>query len=201
MTILAFPSVNPSSIPKWALVSNTQSFTSPFYLTVHTLEQAGARWMATLKFVNLSEDEAREMAGFLVRLAGQAGRFYLHDHSLPSPRGVGTGTPLVKGASQTGRSLITDGWTTSVTGILKVGDYIGVNGELKMIAVEADSDSGGNATLSIEPPLRSSPADDSSVIITEPKATMMLIDDKQAGWPVLWPNRYNFNITAIEAFT
>lgn len=99
--------------------------------------------------------------------------------------GVATGTPLVDGASQNvtyaaskntwTQSLVTNGWTNSVTGILKQGDVItlaGVNavnpvpgpgstgkedlGYLQQFTVMADADSGaatGPATLTIRPPI------------------------------------------------
>lgn len=88
--------------------------------------------------------------------------------------GVATGTPLVNGASQTGASLVTDGWTNSTTGILLDGDQFtiaGVNsvnpvskadtGQLQVFTVTADADSGattGPATLSITPSITTSGA-------------------------------------------
>lgn len=81
--------------------------------------------------------------------------------------GVATGTPLVNGASQTGNSLATDGWTNSITGILLKGDVFTIagvqsvnpvsrkaTGVLQDFVVTADADSGastGPATLSIQP--------------------------------------------------
>lgn len=93
--------------------------------------------------------------------------------------GVATGTPLVNGASQdttyaltkdtNTQSLITDGWTNSITGILKAGDVFTVAGVfavnpvtkatlgfLKQFVVTADANSGattGPATLTISPPM------------------------------------------------
>lgn len=76
------------------------------------------------------------------------------------------GTPLSNGVDQTGASIITDGWTASVTGLLKAGDVItfaGVyeinpqtyesTGRLQQFVVTADvnSDAGGNATIPISP--------------------------------------------------
>ena len=98
--------------------------------------------------------------------------------------GVATGTPRVNGASQdvtyatvkdTGtQSLITDGWTNSVTGILKKGDVFTIAGVyavnpvskatlpfLRQFVVMADADSGastGPATLTISPPMITSGA-------------------------------------------
>ena len=42
--------------------------------------------------------------------------------------GVGTGTPLVNGATQSGGTLVTDGWTASTTGILKAGNVFTIAG-------------------------------------------------------------------------
>jgi hypothetical protein len=100
--------------------------------------------------------------------------------------GTATGTPRVNGASQnvtyanaTGsnwsQSLVTDGWTNSVTGILKAGDVFtiagvkavnpvpgeGTTGKIAMsydqqFTVLADANSGastGPATLTISPPI------------------------------------------------
>ncbi|MGI9297835.1 MAG: P22 phage major capsid protein family protein [Gammaproteobacteria bacterium] len=83
------------------------------------------------------------------------------------------GTPLVNGASQTGSSLITDGWTAAAAVRLNRGDVItlaGVNavnprskqdtGQLRQFVVtaQASSDGSGNATLSIDPPITTSGA-------------------------------------------
>ena len=200
MTTLTFPSsVSPSSI-EWGLKSNTQSFTSPLNSSTQTLELPGARWYATLNFTNLNAEKGRILYAFLAQLRGSSGRFYLYDAAFSTPRGVGTGTPLVKGASQTGTSLDTDGWTTSTTGILLAGDYIEVNGELKLVVADVDSDGSGNATLTIEPPLRSSPGDNDPITVTNPKATMMLIDDNQNKRSSSSIYSNNFSISCIEAF-
>ena len=80
--------------------------------------------------------------------------------------GAVTGSGLVKGASQSGASILTDDWTASTTGILKKGDKINfttvyaVNpitgatlGWLRTFTVTADvdSDSNGDATVPISP--------------------------------------------------
>lgn len=93
------------------------------------------------------------------------------------------GTPLINGASQNvvytavkdnyQQSLVTDGWTASVTGLLLKGDRFtiaGVNsvnpktrkdtGQLQQFVVKADvdSDGSGNATLTVSPPMITSGA-------------------------------------------
>ena len=81
------------------------------------------------------------------------------------------GTPLVNGASQTGSSLITDGWTAAAAARLKKGDVFTIGGTTPVYAVnpvsknstgvlqqfvvtaDVSSDGTGNATIAIYPPL------------------------------------------------
>lgn len=82
--------------------------------------------------------------------------------------GAATGSGLVKGANQSGASIITDDWTVSTVGILKNGDKLNfpgcyaVNtvtgaqlGFLRTFTVTADQDSdgAGECTVPIDPPI------------------------------------------------
>jgi hypothetical protein len=84
--------------------------------------------------------------------------------------GVGTGTPLVAGASQTGSSIDTDGWTISQTGILKAGDAVQFAGikTVYEITADCDSDGSGDASLPINPSILvgSSPGDNAAITVT-----------------------------------
>lgn len=117
-------------------------------------------------------------------------------------KGTATGTPLVNGGAQnvtyasltSGSSfwqsnLITDGWTISITGILKAGDVFTIagvfavnpiskesTGALQQFTVISDvnSDGTGNATLAVSPPIISSgvhqtvsaaPADNAAITV------------------------------------
>jgi len=201
MTTFAFPSgISPSNMT-WSLRSNTQVFTSPTTGVSQTAEAPGAAWSVQMVFRPLTEDDARTLIAFLVGLRGMANRLTLHDHSLTAPRGIATGTPLVKGAAQTGGTINTDGWTINATGILKAGDWVGIGGELKMIRADVNSDASGNAALLVEPPQRSSPADNSAIITASPTAAFMLADDGQAGWNVTAARSYGLTVNAVEALT
>jgi hypothetical protein len=99
---------------------------------------------------------------------------YMDQNIVSHTKGTATGTPLVNGAGQTGSSLVTDGWTSSITGILKVGDVFtiaGVNainpvsrqstGALQQFTVmtsDVNSDGSGNATVTISPAITTSGA-------------------------------------------
>lgn len=121
---------------------------------------------------------------FLASLRGITGTFLFGDPIKTSVRGIGTGTPLVKGASQTGKELITDGWTTSQTGILLAGDYIqigtGTSTRLHRLTQDANSDGSGNATLDIFPRLREAPADNAVITLTNCKGTFRLASNEQS---------------------
>ncbi len=193
-----FPSIRPSS-SKWGLVTNTQRHISSLSRQTQVLELPGAKWEATLQFNQLNVAEGRQILAFLASLRGSVNTFNLHDHSLELPRGVGTGTPLVNGASQSGNTLITDGWTVSQTGILLTGDLFQVGTELKIITSDVNSDGSGNATLAFESPLRASPANNDPLTVNSPKALMMLKDDKQAVVSLSSPTFHTLKLTCIEA--
>jgi len=104
------------------------------------------------------------------------------------------GTPLVNGASQTGASLITDGWTATTT-TLNVGDVFTIanvntvnpqtrqsTGKLQNFVVTAVSttDGSGNSTISISPSITpsgafqnvtASPADNAAITVVSGAST------------------------------
>lgn len=180
MATYAFPDIAPERLD-WHLEVNQQVFRSPLTGAQQVVELTGAAWVIAATFGSLKQAEAATLGAFIARLRGSVNTFTWHHRGHPTPRGVGTGTPLVAGASQTGASLTTDGWTPSQTGILLAGDFFAVNGELKRLVTDADSDGAGAATLTFEPPLRASPADDAAITVTQPTATFRLLDARQGG--------------------
>ncbi len=204
MAILSMPSTKFQAC-RFVLVGNTQTFRSPLDQSIQTLELTGSRWMASFALPPMPRVDAAAWLAFLTRLNGMAGRFYAGDPSGKTPQGVATGSPLVNGASQTGTSLITDGWTVSVTGILKAGDYIAYdvpsgNRQLHMVVVDANSDGGGNATLIVTPPIRESPANNAVIIKSATTCVMMLSTDDAAAWDVDTALIYGIRFSGEEAF-
>lgn len=203
MTTYAIPE-NSFLQTSFGLQSNTQSFTSPLSNNTQVLELTGARWTATYEVANKTAADAGIWLAWLTQLRGQANTFYAYDPQRTTQYGAATGTPLVNGASQTGNSLVTDGWNTSVTGILKAGDMIAFDTtdgrELKMITADVNSDGSGNATLSIEPSIRVSPANDATVIVSSPTCVMALVDDGQAQWKINGQGLYEISFSGIEQF-
>lgn len=198
MTILTWPVLTRAAprLVRWGLTSNTMPFSSPLSGAMQTVEMPGARWRCSFTMENLVEADAALLQALLVQLRGQANRLLLHNFARPTPRGTATGTPLVNGASQTGVSLITDGWTAGITA-LRTGDFFGVNGELKMVTADAVADGSGNATISFEPPLRSSPADNAAITTNKPLAIFML-SSPDSGWDTQPYRISNVPIDLIE---
>lgn len=196
MSVLTFPAVIPNAA-EFALEANTQQTRSELNGVVQTLALPGDRWTANLTFTNLQDPKARIMRAFLASLRGQAGRFYL---TPPAYRraGIGTGAPLVKGAGQTGSSIVTDGWTAGQTGVVCAGDYINIGTELKMVTADANSNGSGEATISFVPPIRTSPADNAAIVVTNPTVIMALTDGKQARWQAQPTPIYNLSLACEE---
>lgn len=143
---------------------------SPFTYEQQVYQHQGQRWKASITLPAMKRVQAEL---WIATLAGQLnsryGTFLAGDPDATAPQGIGTGTPLVNGASQTGNTLVTDGWTHSITGILLAGDYIqlgtGATARLHKVLVDANSDGSGNATFTIWPTLRYSPADNAAIVI------------------------------------
>lgn len=196
MSTLTFPAVIPS-VSEFALESNTQNTRSELDGTVQTLALPGDRWTASLTFTNLKDPQARLIRAFLGSLRGQAGRFYLTPPAYVRT-GIGTGTPLVKGAGQTGSTIVTDGWTAGQTGVVCAGDFFNIGTELKMATADANSNGTGEATISFTPPIRTSPADNSAIVVTDPTVIMALTDGKQARWQAQPTPIYNLTLACEE---
>lgn len=113
-----------------------------------------------------------------------------------SPNGAGGGTPLVNGASQSGASLATDGWTAGVTNVVRAGDVIRIAGlnPLYRVVEDASSNGSGQATLTINPPIPagSSPADNAA--ITRSGCTLRAFIAEKPAIPKAGPGQFLFGL-------
>lgn len=207
MTILTFPDLarGPTTV-SWRLMALTQSHTSPFDASVQTISFPGARWRGTVTWNRLPLARWRVLSAFIASLGGRAGRF-----TFGPPQGwrratsTIAGTVSVKGAAQTGTSLIVDGLPNSVV-VFEAGDWISwpdanSRPQLHQITAQATSNGSGEATLTLAPPMRSSPADNATVTWSAPLGVFMLVDDEQgeAVHDAGAPDRASISIDIIEA--
>lgn len=165
----------------FGLEAHTQTFTSPLTRNTQRLVLPGARWTAsyTIRRMHSREPLAAEWIAFFLQCGGMANAFDAHDPDRSNPRGTPSGTPLVKGAGQTGTTLLIDGCTPSVSGWLLPGDFFSAGGELKQITQPVDTDGSGEATLNFRPAFRTSPADNAAITVSGATCTMILADDMQ----------------------
>jgi hypothetical protein len=179
---IAMPTRPNFAAARFGLMTNTRTFASPENNSIQRVLLAGAYWTATYTLPTMNRDDAAQWQAFLMQLEGQVNSFDGFDPDARQPRGPATGTPLVKGAGQTGSTLNIDGCTASIVRWMRAGDYFSVNGELKMLTADATTNGSGETTLSFKPALRASPADNAPLTVRNCTVPMIMSDDSQAMW-------------------
>jgi hypothetical protein len=175
---------------------------SPFTGEQQTYQHQGQWWELEIGWGPLPAGIADDLCAAILSLSGRYGTFLFGDPMRATPRGIATGTPLVMGAAQTGQALITDGWTAGVTGILKAGDYLqlgtGSTARLHRVMQDANSNGSGQATFDIWPRLRSSPADNAAITVSNCKGVFRLAAN-DVGWMLEDVKTNGIVLPAIEA--
>lgn len=204
MTILTLPTLSRVAPENFTfeLQSNTHTFgAAPFSGEIQTIEYPGARWQGSFDWTDLNENDAALWQAFLVSLRGQAGRFSMYNLARQTLRRGTLGilaspavNPSITGITSSVR-FKADGFVPNVGIVLSAGDMVGINGELKMVMGDVGSNDTGEATFTVEPPMRVMPVTGTPVIVTQPTATCMLTEDK-VGWttkpPVLTDSSFQF---------
>ena len=149
--------------------------------------------------------EAEGVIAFLAKLNGREGTFLMGDPDGKTPRGAAAqapGTPLVKGAGQSGTTLVIDGAPAGTSGYFRAGDYVslgsGLTTRLYKVLEDADSDGSGTVTLTLWPSLRASPADNAPVVVSNTLGLWRLASDERA-WEADAARLYGIGFTALEA--
>lgn len=197
MTTWTFPADLVPHSTEWQAVANSSALVSPLNGATQTIQRPGSRWGVRVTFRQLDSATRRELMGFLVRMNGLEHRMLFHDHAY-SRGGAGGGTPLVNGASQTGRELTIDGCTPSTANWLKSGDFFKVGSQLLMMERDADADAGGNATLAFWPALRFNPANNAPISIDPPLSGTFMLADPSVSWSNIPGNFSSFSFDLIE---
>lgn len=202
---LTFPAIGIQS-SSFGLIRSTSSSVSPFTFRQQVYSFGGSRWQGEVTFKPVRSSDAATIKAFLADMNGQYGTFLYGDpdYLAEGPRGALGGTPLVKGASQTGNTLLIDGATAATANWIRKGDYFqlgtGTAARLYMVTEDANSNSIGEVTLTFQPSLRSSPADNDAVTITGAKGLMRLASNV-AEWQSNYRPIFGFTITFQEAIS
>ncbi|HSG30599.1 MAG TPA: hypothetical protein VLB82_03540 [Thermodesulfobacteriota bacterium] len=139
------------------------------------------RFGFTIKIITAKRSDAYgELMAFIVKQRSGKENFTVTPPEIKDARGNETGTLLVNGAHSVGDTTIAiDGFGADGAGRLKAGDFIKFAHD-KVYMVVADVTSSSNAaTVTIEPPLITALADDSSVTYDSIPFTVHLTNDIQ----------------------
>lgn len=160
----------------WSARDNIARARNPFTLTLLTQVFDGKMWQGQISLVAQTEAEGRRLSAWLAALrrsGTDTGTFLWEGPARPVPLGSAAstpGTPVINGADQTGESLNVSGLPVSTNGYLLAGDFIqvgsGATSRLNMVLEDVDSDSGGLATLTLWPGIRTAPGNGSSVVVS-----------------------------------
>jgi len=136
--------------------------------------------------------------GFLASQEGRFGSFKYVVPELTTPRGAGTGAPIVAGASESGRVIATSGWANT-TIVLKVGDILRFLGHTKVYMVTADvtSDATGLASITLNTPVQKALANGEQVVIHDVEFTVELMDDNES-YDLAGPGHYSTSVNMRE---
>ena len=180
----------------WGARSVVSSSQSPYTGAEQVQAYTGQWWYGTVSLPPMQRAIAEAFITFLLKLNGMQGTFLFGDPTGETARGVATGTPLINGSSQSGNSLVTDGWTAGVTGILLAGDYLqlgtGTSARLYKNLSAVNSNGSGQATFDIWPSLQVTPSDNQAVIISSPKGLFRLATNDMS-WEVNTAMRFGLS--------
>lgn len=153
---------------------------SPFTLQQQIQEHQGQRWAVGVVMPPMKRAKFAVWEAWMASLKGRRGTFLLpvaklmRDYEL---LGAGGGSPVVKGASQTGEELETDGWPNGVK-VLKAGDLFSFSvssvPRFFLALEDVTSDGSGNATIPLWPYIIEAPADDAPLELTSPQGVFRL---------------------------
>jgi hypothetical protein len=165
-------------------------------------ENQGARWIFEVTLPTMARADAAIFEAFFLKLKGQLGTFTMGDPANATPQGAGGGSPQVNGGSQTGNTLITDGWPISTT-VLKANDNIqigsGSTARLYRALDDVVSDGSGNATFDLWPAITAAntPADNAPLTINSPVGLFRLAENT-VPFNANTATLYNYVFTAIS---
>lgn len=190
------------------IMANTQVHVSELSGELQTVELPGARWTMNLSMAPLKRSgEAALLEAFIAKLRGQAVRATMPVFGRRTPLGAWAGAAAVNNevgsptVPQTGSSIEVNGLTSGTT--IKAGDYFnfGSGGELHMVTEDTTADGSGRATISFQPPIRTSPPHGTLLVTTNPVVPLMILTDPHARWGIKPADITDFSLSLVEVFS
>jgi len=157
----------------------------------------GQRFSFTASYPTMTRATFSPVLAFIMKQRSQQNTFQVSLPDLKNAKGTISGTVLVNGIHTAGDTTIDiDG----MTGSLLAGDFIKFANHTKVYMVVADvtADGSNEATVTIEPPLRSNLANDEAVTYDGVEFTVRLSNDIQQ-FKTSVIDQYTFELDFIEA--
>ena len=138
----------------------------------------GQRFKFSATYPPMSRSDFAPVIAFIMKQRSQKETFQISLPDIKNAKGNVSGTVLVKNAHSAGDTTIT---VDAMTGTLKAGDLVKFAGHNKvyMVVSDATADGSNEATLKIEPPLRSAVSDNAVVTYDGIEFTVRLTNDLQ----------------------
>ena len=157
----------------------------------------GQRFSFTASYPTMTRETFSPVLAFIMKQRSQQNTFQVSLPDLKNAKGNVSGTVLVDGAHTAGDTTIT---VDAMTGTLKAGDSVKFASHTKVYMVVADvtADGSNDATLTIEPPLRSNLANNEAVTYDGVQFTVRLSNDVQQ-FKTSVIDQYTFELDFIEA--
>ena len=187
---------------EWRIIRTVAVSQSPFTYAQQVAKYTGSVWQTTVTLPPMKRADAGAWQSFLMQLNGRFGTFLLGDPDGKTIQGSASTVISVNGDHSIGAfDVVVDGCTASSTEFKK-GDYVqfgsGASSKLHMIVADITSDASGNATLQIEPSLKTALSDDDVVTYSDTKAIMRM-DANDLGWNANNVSLYGISFSCTES--
>ena len=198
---LTLPTVTGITTQNWGLERVVAVTESPFTNQEQVYEHEGAQWRATFTLPPMKKESAAVWLAFLMSLRGRRGTFKIGDQDRKTIQGVATGTILVNGDAQTGNAINLDGFANSTNNVFKAGDYIQINSYLYMVSADVNSNASGEATVYVEPSLRTGieAINDNTTVLYSNTTTLMRLDTNFTNWDSNHVSVYGISFACSES--
>jgi hypothetical protein len=109
--------------------SNVAIYASPFTGQQQVYQHPGQFLTCSMELPPMDRASAADFVAAMLSLQGIRGTFLFGDPAWSGPQGTAGGFPRVKGANQTGSTLITEGWPISQAAVLRPGDWLQIGSQ------------------------------------------------------------------------
>lgn len=175
MTTITFPSTPKPRSMTWRLVQPSQNNINQWTGGRQVLASSRGWWECQIELPPIvGTSNFNPWRAFSANMLGSANDTQVKVD--PTPQSSTLNSVLVNGASQSGRSLNTDGWPVSSTPLV-AGQFVTIGDQLLQLTQDVTSNASGEATIYFSAAIRVSPADNAAIECNDPYALMYLVEE------------------------